>query len=84
MQAGADWMPSLARLEREDREGLYGLSVVEVGFDAQASRRPPYLQHLLKGQLEPIAEGSSMQRIISPLYRMVLQVCKLPDTHRLV
>lgn len=79
MQAGADWLPSLARLEREEREGLYGLSVVEVGFDAQASLQPPYLQQMLTGQLEPIAEGSSMQRIISPVYRMLLQVCKLPE-----
>ncbi len=82
MQAGADWMPPLALLQPEDRKSLYGLSVADQGLDVSTSLLLPlplYLRQLLTDQLEPIAEGSNNKRIISPLYRMAIQVCKLPS-----
>ena len=85
VQAGKDWMPSLAFLRPEERKSLYALSVAEEGLDIGFGLQPLYLEQLLRDQLEPISEGSSKQRLISPLYRMVVQVCKLPEhTYRAV
>ena len=82
-QAGADWVPSLALLQPEEQKNLYALSVAEEGLDVGFGLRPLHLKQLLDGQLEPISEGNSKQRLISPLYRMVVQVCKPPEhTHR--
>lgn len=81
MQAGLDWMPSLADLQPEDRKSLYALSVADEGLDVGVYGilylRPLYLRQLLEGQLEPITTGSSRLRLASPLYRMILRVCNL-------
>ncbi|KAK9820878.1 hypothetical protein WJX74_000505 [Apatococcus lobatus] len=73
VEAGTDWMPSLEGMEKEERKGFYALSVPEEGLDVAAGLQPLYLSQLLCGQLEPIHEGSSKQRLISSLFRMVVQ-----------
>ncbi|KAK9842734.1 hypothetical protein WJX74_001574 [Apatococcus lobatus] len=79
VEAGTDWKPSLEGMEKEERTGFYALSVPEQGLDVAAGLQPLYLSQLLCGQLEPIHEGSGKQRLISPLYRMVVQSLIQPD-----
>ncbi|KAK9827895.1 hypothetical protein WJX74_008125 [Apatococcus lobatus] len=79
VEAGTDWKPSLEGMEKEERKGFYALSVPEEGLDVAAGLQPLYLSQLLCGQLEPIHEGSGKQRLISPLYRMVVQSLIQPD-----
>lgn len=79
MQAAKGWMPFLALLQPQERRALYALSVAEEGMDVAAGLQPPYLEQLLDGQLEPVYEGSSKQRLTSAFDRMFIQVCNVSE-----